>query len=90
MTDQKLCQSCAMPLTKPDDYGTNADGGANDDYCCHCYDNGALYGGDAMKMEEMIDICVPYCVEAGVYKTAEEAKAAMMAFFPKLKRWVAA
>jgi len=32
-----VCQSCAMPMTKPDDFGTNGDGTKNGDYCSMCY-----------------------------------------------------
>lgn len=40
-----------------------------------------------MKMEEMIEICVPYAVKAGKYKDDNEARTAMREFFPELKRW---
>ena len=39
-----LCQSCESPLSKPEDFGTNADGSKNSDYCNACYENGSLYG----------------------------------------------
>lgn len=90
MEDVKICQSCANPLTKPEDFGTNADGSKSSDYCCPCYENGSLYGGKDMKMEEMIEICVPYAVDAGKYKDADEARIDMLDFFPKLKRWMSA
>jgi Putative zinc ribbon domain len=28
-----FCQSCAMPMAKPDDYGTNLDGSQSKEYC---------------------------------------------------------
>jgi hypothetical protein len=40
-----------------------------------------------MKMEEMIEICVPYAVQTGKYKNDNEARIAMQELFPKLKRW---
>jgi len=40
-----------------------------------------------MKMEEMIEICVPYAVNAGKYKDDSEARIAMREIFSKLKRW---
>ena len=43
MGNQKLCQSCSYPLTNDEDFGTNADGSKNEDYCKHCYVNGALF-----------------------------------------------
>ena len=29
----KICQSCGMPMESEDDFGTNADGSPNSDYC---------------------------------------------------------
>jgi transcriptional regulator with XRE-family HTH domain len=84
---QIICQSCASSLTEPKDFGTEADGSKNIDYCAACYENGSLYGGDGMTMEEMIDICVPYAVKAGKYKDDVAARVAMLAMFPKMKRW---
>ena len=88
MENKQFCQSCAMPLEKPEDFGTNADGSKNKDYCRHFYVNGA-FAGD-FTMEQMIEFCAPYCVEIGVYKDADEAQAAMREYFPKLKRWATA
>ena len=82
-----LCQSCASPLSKPEEYGTEADGNKSSDYCNACCENGSLYGGENMKMEEMIEICVPYTVQAGKYKDDNEARTAMLEIFLKLKRW---
>lgn len=31
--EQKICQSCAMPLTSEDMYATEKDGSINKDYC---------------------------------------------------------
>ena len=87
MENVKLCQSCASPLTKQEDYGTEADGRRSSDYCSACYNDGSLYGGKDMKMEDMIEICVPYAVKTGKYKNTDEARIAMKEFFPKLKRW---
>ena len=85
MEHQKLCQSCAMPLANAEDFGTNADGSRNEDYCKYCYADGAFTGD--CTMDEMIEACVPICVEEGVYGDADAARAAMRAFFPTLKRW---
>jgi len=85
MENQRLCQSCAMPLTSDEDFGTNADGSKNGDYCKYCYVDGA-FNGDC-TMDEMIETCVPFCLEAGAYKDADEARVSMRVSFPKLKRW---
>jgi hypothetical protein len=89
MDNLKICQSCASPLTKPEDFGTELDGSKSNDYCSPCYENGVLYGGEDMKMDDMINICVPYAVKAGKYKDENEARTAMLDFFPTLKRWAA-
>ena len=36
----QFCQSCGMPLTRAEDFGTYADGSTNYDYCRHCYQDG--------------------------------------------------
>ena len=35
-----FCQSCAMPIKKAEDFGTNTDGSQNQDYCQYCYQRG--------------------------------------------------
>ncbi|WP_373720418.1 MULTISPECIES: zinc ribbon domain-containing protein [Bacteroidales] len=41
--EQKICQSCGMPLKKdPNLGGTNADGTLSKLYCSFCYQNGAF------------------------------------------------
>ena len=50
-----FCQSCGMPLTKPEDLGTQADGTLSDTYCTYCYQNGTFTGSDT-TLEEMIEI----------------------------------
>ena len=77
-----------MPLSNDEDFGTNADGRKNEDYCKYCFESGK-FSGDC-TMDEMIETCVPFCVDAGAYKDADEARAAMRESFPKLKRWALA
>lgn len=84
--EQKFCQSCGMPLTGGEVYGTEKDGSPNRDYCIYCYKDGSFTG--EMTMEEMIEFCIPFTLEAQPGKTREEAKAEMEQFFPLLKRWV--
>ena len=86
MTGPKFCQSCAMPLTEEDQFGTNADGSKNEDYCLYCYKDGAFISAQA-TMEEMIEFCIPHTLKAGVYPDENTAREAMRAFFPKLKLW---
>ena len=81
----KYCQSCAMPMNKPEDYGTNSDDSKNDYYCAYCYKNGEFTS--EMTMEQMIEYSAPYMAEANEGMTEEQAKEQMHKFFPELKRW---
>lgn len=84
-SQMKFCQSCGMPLVRPEDHGTEADGKVSQDYCQYCYQKGAFTS--SMTMEEMIDFCVPHMVEGNPGMTPQQAKAQMEQFFPMLLRW---
>ncbi len=84
-SEMKFCQSCGMPLTSPEDHGTEADGSASQDYCQYCYQKGAFTS--SMTMEEMIYFCVPHMTAPHPEMTAQQAKAQMEQFFPMLLRW---
>lgn len=83
--EMKICQSCGMPMTEAQHFGTNADGSRNEEYCCYCYKDGAF--AQQCTMEEMADFCAPIEVKDGRAKTTEEAKAGLMQYFATLKRW---
>lgn len=85
-TNMKICQSCAMPLQNPEDFGTNKDGSKNEDYCVYCYKDGAFVD-ESITMEKMIDFCAPMCAKEGVYPDEKTARDDMNSYFPKLKRW---
>ncbi len=85
MENMILCQSCGMPLAQPEDFGTNADGSRNEDYCHYCFGEGKFFKEETM--EEAIETCIPFVSEGNPYKDADEARKAMMEFFPTLKRW---
>ncbi|NBH70451.1 transcriptional regulator [Clostridiaceae bacterium] len=82
----KFCQCCGMPMGDNDGLnGTNADGSKNGDYCKYCFENGEFtFHG---TMEEMIEICIPHMVAANPGLKEEEARKAMLEWFPTLKRW---
>ena len=71
----KFCQSCGMPLQAEDQWGTNADGSLNEEYCCYCYQKGAFT--QDYTMEEMIGHCLQFLDEfnreADVPRTREQA-----------------
>lgn len=81
---QKICQSCGMPLEKEEHFGKNLDGSRNEDYCCYCFPNGEFSKDETM--EEMIESCIQFEIEAGC-PDAETARARMMEYMPALKRW---
>lgn len=81
---QKICQSCGMPLEKEEHFGKNSDSSRNEDYCCYCFPNGKFSKDETM--EEMIESCIQFGIEAGC-PDAETARAKMMEYMPTLKRW---
>lgn len=85
MSTAQYCQSCCMPITKDDEKGTESDGKLNEEYCNHCYQNGAFTAD--VTMDQMIDICVQHIDKWPMKVTKEEAIAMMKEQFPKLKRW---
>lgn len=89
MSEIIFCQSCGMPMQTADQFGTNKDGSANQDYCCYCYKDGAFV--QDCTMEGMIEHCVKYLDEfngaCDTKYSKEEAVAQMKEFFPHLKRW---
>ena len=81
-------QSCGMPLESKDLMGTNQDGSTQEEYCCHCYRNGAFI--QDVTMEEMIKISLRHMRELFANDPTyceEDAIARMLCFFPELKRW---
>ena len=82
------CQSCYMPMNKPEDFGKEKDGSASADYCVHCYQ-----GGDftwKCTFEEAVEGNIQFWREEGESDNAADnakARERIMAVFPKLKRW---
>ncbi len=46
--NEKVCQSCGMPLVEENMFGKNADGSKNEDYCNYCYPNGNFSKDETM------------------------------------------
>lgn len=89
MENRNFCESCGMPMEKEADFGTNADGSRNEDYCCYCYKDGA-FTDDTITMEGMIAFNLKFNEENGYpMGTQEECKKMMESWFPTLKRWKA-
>lgn len=87
--EEKYCESCGMPLTEPEELGTDENGSLSQEYCIYCYRDGKFT--QDVTMEQMIEISLRHLDELDVYEendiTREEALESMRAFFPKLKRW---
>ena len=81
MVSTQACQSCAMPLEKVGDFGTEAGGASSSEYCTHCYQGGSFTQPD-ITMDQMVDVV------AGFMEMPEEqAKPAARAMLGGLKRW---
>jgi hypothetical protein len=81
--EEKVCQSCSMPLTKREEFGTNKDGSRNEDYCIYCYKDGEFMHNVSLK--EYIEMNVPFAEQAGM--TTEQMREHCEKVFPTLKRW---
>ena len=78
-----FCQSCCMPMTKPEDFGTETDSCPSLDYCCHCYSGGSFTTSETFK--EAVENNIPFWRDG--CKDDDEARARILEVFPKLKRW---
>ena len=81
--NNKICQSCGMPIINNEQMGTNKDLSLNQDYCKYCYSKGEFI--DKVTLEEYIDMCSQFGAQAGM--TNEEMKEHCTKLFPTLKRW---
>lgn len=81
--DQLNCQSCYMPMDTEEKFGTTADGGKCEDYCVHCYGNGAFKW--EATLDEAVESNIPWWKEA--HESDDVARARIMEVFPNLKRW---
>ena len=80
-----ICQSCAMPLKKEEDFGLNSDGSRNLDYCRFCFEWGE-FKDEGITLQEKID----ELVEIGTSQlgmTEEQARTMAEQKLPGLKRW---
>lgn len=83
MEQIKFCQSCSMPLDRPEMAGTEKDGTLNQEYCRYCY-QGGNFTSPSMTLEEMKTL-----VENEMEKrhiSADIIKRAVISL-PYLKRW---
>ncbi len=85
----QFCQSCGMLLTRQEDFGANADGSTNFDYCRYCYHEGAFL--QDLTMDGMIEHCAQFVDQfnknTGQNLTPEDYKVMLRQYYPNLKRW---
>ena len=74
-----------MPLAKPEDFGTDAHGFRVNDYCRHCFANGA-FTEPQISIQSMIDRCVAVMEQQRIMPEGQ-ARALLTDVVPKLKRW---
>jgi len=88
-TNDLICQSCGMNMKSTEDFGTNADGTRNEEYCHYCYQNGAFTRN--VTMDEMLETNLKYLdhwnAETGNNFTPDEARPILREFLSSLKRW---
>lgn len=80
-----FCQSCGMPLGRPEDFGTDVVGYRVNDYCRFCYAGGS-FTEPRVTMPEMIDKCAGVMAQKGIMPLTK-ARSKMMEVLPHLKRW---
>jgi hypothetical protein len=82
---ENYCQSCGMPLTKPEDHGTEIKGSKSEKYCHYCFQNGKFTAD--MSLEEMIEISAKGWSDQDPNVSLEHARAQMKQMLPYLERW---
>lgn len=85
MGNNKICQSCGMPLkSDPQKGGTEKDGTKSVKYCSYCYQEGKFSSPEIDTAKKMQQFCMGIMKEKGMPK--------FMAWIftrgiPKLDRW---
>ena len=80
-----FCQSCSMPMEKPEDFGTDEEGNRVNNYCHYCYQSGEFTNPD-ITLGQMPDIVVKNMVEE-MKIPEDQARQITQSFLPKLVRW---
>ncbi|MBP6429962.1 MAG: zinc ribbon domain-containing protein [Bacteroidales bacterium] len=82
--ENKMCQSCGMPMKKdPEKGGSEADGAKSKMYCSFCYKDGKFTTDCTAK--EMQEFCKNMLVEK--MKMPKFIAKILTYNVPKLKRW---
>ena len=80
-----FCQSCSMPMGKPEDFGTDDKGLKVNNYCHYCFQNGEFTNPD-VTLGQMTEIVVKAMIE-NVNMPEDQARQITQSFLPTLIRW---
>jgi len=80
-----FCQSCSMPMLKPEDFGTDERGNRVNNYCHFCFQKGEFTNPD-ITLGQMTEIVVKNMVEE-LKMSEDDARKITESFLPKLVRW---
>lgn len=80
-----FCQSCSMPMEKPEDFGTDENGNKVNNYCSYCFQNGEFTHPD-VTLGQMTEIVVKNMTEK-MNIPEDQARQITQSFLPKLVRW---
>ena len=83
MSNQQFCQSCSMPLDKPEMMGTEKDGTKSKEYCTYCYQQGAFVN-PKMTLAEMTSMVKDQMEKR---KISKDLVTKAVNSLPFLKRW---
>jgi hypothetical protein len=83
MSNINICQSCSMPMEKPELKGTNKNGSKNDEYCIYCYQDGAFIKPN-MTLDEMKKLVKE---QMSRMKLNDHLVTRALNALPHLKRW---
>lgn len=83
--DTPICQSCGMPMRKEEDFGTNADGTYNHEYCQFCL-IGGQFTDPGLTLQQQIENLVDLAVTQ-MHMEEEDARDMAYNTLPSLKRW---
>lgn len=87
MMNVTVCQSCGMPLTSAEQFGTEMDGSPTREYCIYCYKDGK-FEQPGMSLEGMVEMCTTILKHEGMDE--ESARSMLRNQLPYLKRWQSA
>jgi len=80
-----ICQSCAMPMKKPEDFGTKKDSSKSKEYCTFCFQDGSFTDKEITlkeKINKLVDIGINQLgMPEQLARKMAETK------LPTLKRW---